>query len=37
MRSVEVNGREWADFDAAKEWVRIGQPGERRYAIVASY
>ena len=37
MRSVRVNGRRWTDFDAAREWVRIQQPGERRYAIVADY
>jgi hypothetical protein len=37
MRSVEVNGRQWMDFDSAKEWVRIAAPGESRYKIVASY
>ena len=37
IRSVQVNGRKWTDFDASREWVRIQQPGEKQYAIVASY
>jgi len=37
MRSVMVNGRKWADFDAQKEWVRIKSPEERSYSIAASY
>jgi hypothetical protein len=37
MRSVRVNGREWTDIDASKEWVRIQRPGETKYAIAASY
>ncbi|MCL4783789.1 MAG: hypothetical protein KJZ70_12205 [Bryobacterales bacterium] len=37
IRSVTVNGRNWSDFDAAKDWVRIAAPSERSYAIVASY
>ena len=37
MRSVRVNGREWTDFDASKEWVRIEHPGETKYAIAATY
>jgi hypothetical protein len=37
MREVTVNGQAWKDFDAAGEWVRIPQPAEARYAIVARY
>lgn len=37
IRSVSVNGRNWTDFDARKEWVRIAQPVEARYTVVASY
>jgi hypothetical protein len=37
IRSVEVNGRPWTDFDVAKEWVRIQAPAEARYAIVVHY
>ena len=37
LRSVLVNGTNWTDFDAAKEWVRIPSPSERRYTIVARY
>jgi len=37
LRSVMVNGAAWKDFDAAKEWVRIPNPGEKSYAIVARY
>jgi hypothetical protein len=37
IRSVTVNGRNWTDFDAAKEWVRIPAPAERSYSIVVRY
>ncbi len=37
IRSVTVNGRNWTDFDTAKEWVRIPSPSEGRYTITASY
>jgi hypothetical protein len=37
MRSVRVNGRQWTDFDPEREWVRIQEPRERRYAIVCNY
>ena len=37
MRAVTVNGRSWTDFDPAKEWVRIPQPTDARYIVVASY
>jgi hypothetical protein len=37
MRGVTVNGREWKDFDASGEWVRIPQPADARYAIVVRY
>jgi hypothetical protein len=37
LRAVTVNGVNWDDFDAAKEWVRIPHPGERQFAIVARY
>jgi hypothetical protein len=37
LRSVTVNGADWPDFDAAKEWVRIQNPTEKRYAVAARY
>lgn len=37
MRSVTVNGQNWSDFNAAKEWIRIKNPSEHHYEIVASY
>ncbi len=37
IRSVTVNGRNWTDFDAAKEWVQISAPAERSYSIIVSY
>ena len=37
LRSVTVNGAEWKDFDAAKEWVCITNISEPRYAITARY
>lgn len=37
MRSVTVNGREWRDFDAAGEWVRVTRPTEDRYVIAVRY
>jgi len=37
IRAVTVNGKDWTDFDAAKEWVRVKAPGESRYSIVVAY
>lgn len=37
MRTVTVNGRTWDDFDPGKEWVHIGSPESRRYAIAVRY
>ena len=37
MRLVSVNGRNWSDFDKQREWVRISNPDEQRYRIVAEY
>ena len=37
LRSVKVNGADWLDFDAAKEWVRIQNPAAERYAVAARY
>lgn len=37
IRSVMVNGRPWTDFDAAKEWVTISSPREKRYTVEAHY
>ena len=37
IRGVTVNGRDWKDFDATKEWVRIPAPAERSYSIIVSY
>jgi len=37
IRSVTVNGRNWTDFDASKEWVRIAAPSDSHYSITATY
>jgi hypothetical protein len=37
LRSVAVNGKEWTDFDPAKEWVRIPNPGENTYTVAGRY
>lgn len=37
MRSVTVNGQKWTDFNTTKEWIRIKDPSEKHYEIVASY
>ncbi len=37
MRSVEVNGRTFENFDARKEWIPIEKPTARHYSIVATY
>jgi len=29
--------KEWSDFDPAKEWVRVANPGEKIYTVVARY
>ena len=30
MTGVTVNGRNWTDFDAGKEWVRVPAPKEKK-------
>jgi len=37
MRSVSVNGQDWANYDIQKEWVVIPKPGRERYSIIARY
>jgi hypothetical protein len=37
IKSVTVNGQDWTDFDVEKEWLRIENPDEARYSIVAGY
>jgi hypothetical protein len=37
MRSVSVNGKRWLDFDPAKEWVRVRDPMENHYEIIARF
>jgi hypothetical protein len=37
IRHVTVNGEAWHDFDAAKEWVRIPNPGGRAFTVLATY
>jgi hypothetical protein len=37
LRSVTLNGKDWRDFDAAKEWVRIQRPLAPRYSLSAKY
>lgn len=37
IQRVTVNGKDWTDFDVAKDWVRVKAPAESRYSIVAVY
>ena len=37
MQHVSINGKNWQDFDAQKEWVRIPNVGQEKYSIVATY
>jgi hypothetical protein len=37
MRSVSVNGQDWANCDIQKEWVVIPEPRRERYTIIARY
>jgi hypothetical protein len=37
LRSVQVNGEKWSDFDPGKEWVRITNPDTKRYEIECEY
>jgi hypothetical protein len=37
IRSVQVNGEDWTDFDRAKEWVRIPNPAQASYTITTRH
>jgi len=37
LAAVKVNGADWRHFESEKEWVRIANPTNLRYEIVASY
>lgn len=37
LHSVTINGKEWRDFDAEQEWIRIPDAGSEQYSIVAHY
>lgn len=37
IRSVNVNGASWQDFDPAQEWVRVPEPKGDRFEINARY
>ena len=37
LKSVIVNGQNWTDFSVEKEWVRIGDPDQKRYLVTAHY
>jgi hypothetical protein len=37
LQSVTVNGRSTTSFDVEKEWIRIADPRDASYRIVASY
>lgn len=37
IHRVTVNGKEWRDFDAQKEWIRIPNAGSSAFTIVANY
>lgn len=37
MAQVTVNGKDWRDFDAEKEWIRIPGGAGRSWSVVARY
>jgi hypothetical protein len=37
IRSVNINGNDWKDFDADKEWVKIPYPENKAYSIEVTY
>jgi hypothetical protein len=37
MRSALVNGQDWKNLDAEKEWVCIPRPAQTRFTIIAQY
>jgi Tol biopolymer transport system component len=37
IERVRVNGRDWRDFDAEREWVRLPQPREDHLLVEAYY
>ncbi len=37
IQKVTVNGKEWPDYDVAKEWVTVKAPEQSNYSIVAYY
>ncbi|MHC1762822.1 MAG: hypothetical protein AB9869_00740 [Verrucomicrobiia bacterium] len=37
IRSVQVNGENWTDFDRAEEWVRIANPTQASYTITTRH
>jgi len=37
IKSVSVNGQNWMDFDAKREWVRIEKPNRDNYEIVTRF
>ena len=37
IKSVSVNGQNWMDFDAKREWIRIEKPNRDTYEIVSRF
>lgn len=37
LRAVTVNGEAWTGFDAVREWVRLPNPTQAVYTVVAQY
>lgn len=37
IQSVEVNGKNWTDFEVDREWVRIPRPAQGRHSITTRY
>jgi hypothetical protein len=37
IKSALVNGKKWNDFDVTKEWIRIPNPTQTHYEIMAQY
>ncbi len=37
MKSAQVEGASWKEFEPDREWIRIGRPGRASYRIAAEY
>jgi hypothetical protein len=37
VQRVQINGKDWADFNPDKEWIRIPEPAGGKYSVLAYY